>query len=67
MKSIFWFLWGLPQNIIGAIMFMMFRRGDPDAFKYKDSYVVQAGKNGPGGAVSLGMFIFFFRDYGNGE
>ena len=48
-------------------MFMMFRRGDPDAFKYKDSYVVQAGKNGPGGAVSLGMFIFFFRDYGNGE
>ena len=42
---------------------MIFRGNDPDAFKYKDSHVVQAGKNGPGGAVSLGMFIFIFRDY----
>ena len=64
-KKIFWFMWGLPQNIVGSIMYAIFRGGDPDAFMYKDSYVVQAGYNGPGGAVSLGMFIFLFRDYGD--
>ncbi len=46
-------------------MFMIF--GDGNFIKYKDTYVVQASFNGPGTAVSLGMFTFLFRDYGEGQ
>lgn len=54
MKKILHFIWGLPQNIIGGIMYLIFRRKNPHK-KYKNAYVCEMPF---GGGVSLGMFIF---------
>ena len=52
-KKILHFIWGLPQNIIGGIMHLIFRWKNPHK-KYKNAYVCKC----PLGNVSLGMFIF---------
>lgn len=53
-NKILHFIWGLPQNIIGGIMYLILRRKNPHK-KYKNAYVC---KMPWGGGVSLGMFIF---------
>ena len=59
---IFWFIWGLPQNLIG--LFMYFMQGSwVLKRKYKDSIVSVRGDSRKG-AVSLGQFIFLFSNYG---
>ena len=52
-KKILHFIWGLPQNIIGGIMWLIFS-GKHRHKKYKNAYVCEC----PLGNVSLGMFIF---------
>lgn len=61
--KIIWFLWGLPQNLIGGIMYLMFSWKAIKIEKYKDSVIVFLPGNV--GAVSLGMFIFFFANFGS--
>jgi hypothetical protein len=51
----------LPQNLIGGIMYLIFKRKALRIQKYKDSIVVFLPGNI--GAASLGMFIFFFADF----
>ena len=53
-KKILHFIWGLPQNIIGGIMWLIFS-GKHRHKKYKNAYVCEMPF---GGGVSLGMFIF---------
>jgi hypothetical protein len=60
--KILWFLWGLPQNLIGAIMHIFLIKSAIKTQKYKDSVILFLPGNY--GAVSLGMFIFFFSDFG---
>lgn len=60
--KIFWFLWGLPQNLIGGLMFLLLKNKSKKIEIYKDSTIVFLKKGR--GAVSLGKFIFFFSDYG---
>ena len=54
-KKILHFIWGLPQNIIGGIMWLIFSRHNPHK-KYKNAYVCEMPNKL--GSVSLGMFIF---------
>lgn len=54
-NKILHFIWGLPQNIIGGIMYLILRRKNPHK-KYKNAYVCEMPNNL--GSVSLGMFIF---------
>ena len=61
MKKLFWFIWGLPQNLVGAIMFLTMKHEAIKIQKYKDSIILFLPGNH--GAVSLGMFIFFFSDF----
>lgn len=59
--KILWFLWGLPQNIIGLILFLIYRKKRNVAI-HKGRYICQTGIKGVG-AVSLGFFILFFEEY----
>lgn len=64
MKKLFWFIWGLPQNIIGLILYIIFRiKGRKRGIhgKQGDSYFCSVPGNGS--AVSLGMFIIVFGIY----
>lgn len=54
-NKILHFIWGLPQNIIGGIMYLIFRWKNPHK-KYKNAYVCVMPNRW--GCVSLGMFIF---------
>ena len=63
LKGTFFFIWGLPQNFVGGIMYLALARKAKSKTRYKDSFVLQMDKNI--GAVSLGMFIFLFSDYGS--
>lgn len=63
LKGVFFFIWGLPQNIVGGIMYLILVRKSKSKTKHKDSFVLQMDKNI--GAVSLGMFIFLFSDFGD--
>ena len=65
MKKFFFFVWGLPQNIIGLFAYFILKRYARKEEKYKDSVVLFFNKNL--GAVSLGIFIFVFSDYGYQE
>lgn len=47
-------LWTLPQNIIGFIGYMIFRKGYK--YKYNDAFVIEVPNKY--GSVSLGNFIF---------
>lgn len=47
-------LWTLPQNIIGFIGFLIFRKGYK--YKYNDAFIIEV-KN-KYGSISLGNFIF---------
>lgn len=64
LKKIFWFLWGLPQNLVGATIFLFMKHEAIKIQKYNDSVIIFLPGNH--GAVSLGMFIFFFSDFGSG-
>lgn len=67
MIKFFWFIWGLPQNIIGFILYLFYRKKG-EVNKFWDSTVVELkGKTKLGGAVSLGLFIFVWSDYGIGD
>lgn len=66
MSKIFYFIWGLPQNLIGALMYLYFLRfKSAQVIKHKDAYVVRVNKGT--GAMSLGQFIFLFSHYQNEE
>lgn len=60
LSKIFWFIWGLPQNLIGAILFLTSKG---NWYYYKGCFVKEISKTGPG-AISLGMFILFYADFG---
>lgn len=62
MKKILYFIWGLPQNIIGLIMFLSLKHLAVKQEKYNHTTVLFFNKNL--GAVSLGIFIFVFSDFG---
>lgn len=62
MKKILYFIWGLPQNIIGLIMFLSLKHLAVKQEKYNHTTVLFFNKNL--GAVSLGMFIFVFSNFG---
>lgn len=63
----FWFIWGLPQNVIGYLMYLYFKyEKNSEVIKYKDAYVINYGKKNIG-AVSLGQFIFLWSDFHNKE
>lgn len=53
-KKILHFLWGLPQNIIGGILYLIFRCKNPHK-KFNNAYVCEMPNRW--GSVSLGMFI----------
>lgn len=55
LKKILHFIWGLPQNIIGGILYLIFRRKNPHK-KFNNAYVCVLPNRW--GCVSLGMFIF---------
>ena len=50
------FIWGLPQNLIGLILYIFLAPKHPHK-QYKQSYVCVMPKSW-GTGVSLGMFIF---------
>ena len=65
-KRIFWFIWGLPQNIFGLILYSFCyikSKKNPKASqgKINDSYYCSVPGNGS--AISLGMFIIVFGIY----
>lgn len=62
-SKIFWFIWGLPQNLIGFIMYCLYDKSQKT--KYNDAYVVWTNQNW-GGAITFGMFIFVYADFGMG-
>lgn len=47
-------IWTLPQNIIGFIGYMIFRKGYK--YKYNDAFIIEVPNKY--GSVSLGNFIF---------
>lgn len=49
------FIWGLPQNIIGSILYIILSRKN-ETRVYNNSYVCEFPNKY--GSVSLGMFIF---------
>jgi hypothetical protein len=61
-KNIWFFLWGLPQNIIGFVMMMYFKGAGFRVQKYNDAFLIVM-RNQNIGAVSLGQFIFIFSNY----
>ena len=60
-KQILWFVWGLPQNLIGFILYSYFKKGNVAQGKINDSYYTAIP--GKGSAISLGMFIVVFGYY----
>lgn len=66
LSKVFWFLWGLPQNIVGLILYSICyqkSKKDPNASqgRINDSYYCSI--KGDGSAISLGMFIIVFGIY----
>ncbi len=62
-KWVFWFIWGLPQNIIGlGLLILSLFHPDHKIYKYKSAVIVDL-PIGNQGAVSLGQFIFIFSRY----
>ena len=59
----FWFIWGLPQNLLGLTLYLL-QGSWVLKQKYSDSIVSVHG-NSNKGAVSLGQFIFLFSNYRN--
>lgn len=55
MLKILHFIWGLPQNLIGAIMYLFLSRKNKHK-KYNQAYVCEMPNKL--GSVSLGMFLF---------
>lgn len=65
-KWVLWFVWGLPQNIIGLVLTIVFTF-DPrtkNIYRYKSAIIIDV-PTGNHGAVSLGQFIFIFSRYSN--
>jgi hypothetical protein len=61
LSKVFWFIWGLPQNLIGAALYLF----TPTIKKYKfNGMWVKHIKNNGAGAISLGMFILVYADFG---
>jgi len=57
LKEIFFIVWGLPQNLIGLVMFLVLKKKRC----YIDKNVLIIYTNGANkSAVSLGKFIFIF-------
>lgn len=54
-KKILHFIWGLPQNLVGAIMYFVLCKKNPHK-PYKQAFVCEMPNKW--GSVSLGMFIF---------
>lgn len=54
MKKILLYVWQLPQNLLGLLVFCVFRRASYD-FEYGDA-VVRVNEHFPGG-ISLGRYI----------
>jgi len=63
LSKLFWFIWGLPQNLVGFVMYLMFKKKAIKIEHFRDSVVLEVRHGKLGGAVSLGMFIFIFSDY----
>lgn len=55
-KKILHFIWGLPQNLIGLILYIALAPKHSHK-RYKQAYVCEMPKSW-GGGVSLGMFVF---------
>lgn len=64
-KKAFWFIWGLPQNLFGVILYLILKRKAVKTEDYKDSKVLYTKWRH--GAVSLGLFIFMFGEYWIGD
>lgn len=65
-KNIVFFIWGLPQNIIGLALMIYYKGAGFKVVKYKDAFVTITRHKNIGG-VSLGQFIFLFSDFGERE
>lgn len=65
MNKIVWWVWGLPQNLIGLVMasFFEMRAKIAGVEVYKDSEVFYINSRFSG-AISLGTYIFIFSNYG---
>ena len=65
-KNVGFFIWGLPQNIIGLVLMIYYKGAGFKLTKYKDAYLMITKHKNIGG-VSLGQFIFLFSDFGERE
>ena len=65
--KLLWWVWGLPQNVIGFILMLYFHyhKGYP-MYRYKDAWVIEYAQS-RAGAVSLGQYIFLWSRYTNKE
>ena len=64
-KWMFWFVWGLPQNIVGLALAIVFIfHPEKKIYRYKSALIIDV-PTGNHGAVSLGQFIFIFSRYSN--
>lgn len=61
----FWFVWGLPQNLLGASIFAYyyFIRGRKNIYRKNDAYILNLRSKGA--AISLGQFIIIWGRYNN--
>ena len=61
--NIVWFIWGLPQNIIGLFLYLCCAK--VSHVKEVNGRFVCFVPDKNIGAVSLGIFILFFADFGD--
>lgn len=64
LNVVFW-IWELPQNLIGFLMRVFLGSMITSSLKYKNAKVFYMSM--PHGAVSLGRYIFMFGDYWKGD
>jgi hypothetical protein len=66
-KWVFWFIWGLPQNLIGLGLFMYYyiTKGKKHVSRINDAFIINLKHKGA--AISLGQFIIIWGNYKNVE
>lgn len=63
-KWMFYFVWGLPQNLLGLGMFLFYYiKGERNIYWKNDAIVLNMRKKGS--AISLGQFIIIWGTYKN--
>ena len=65
-KYALYFVWGLPQNIIGFLMYLYYKNKAITIDQFEDTLIIDLKKPNIG-AVSLGQFIFIFSNYGTNK